>query len=657
MPNRWGVRFYPGSGGGSYAGMVLIGRVEECARVQGLLSSVRGGRSEALSVVGPAGIGKTAFVDYVADAADGMLVLRARGVPSEGYISYAGLSQLLAPALDLLSALPRRQAAALSAALAIGPPVGADKFPVFAATLGVLAAAAAKTPVIVLVDDAHWFDVASLDALHFAQRRLGADRVLIILVFRVEPGLPPPTTEFPILELRGLDPDSAAALLDQTGYSVDRKLLPWIVRASGGNPLALRDLPTFLSPQDFASSALRADPAPIGPILETAYGRSAAAMPDATQKALLIAAMLDGADVRVVSRALHVDGLGLQCLTPAEDAGLVKVAGGVVVFRHPLVRSAVYQIASASSRRTAHLAAADGLQVSSRAHHREARGWHLAEAAIGVDEATASLLEELGDEAVARAGYASAWLTYEKAAQLSDKPRNRVARLLAAASAAFTAGLLDRSSELLQVAAEEAVDPRALSAVAQLRGRLETWSGDPLAAARDLNLQAERIREADPALSAALWADATVAALLAGQTNLASRTAQLVADFTVGLAPGPAALGDLGVGAVQALRGDAENARLHLDRYRWTLDEPETSVEQLEHMIYLAAAYCFIDCFDEATSLFRRAISMARHHGAIGLLPFSLTTAGLVDFRRGAWEAHMRKHPRPYVSQTTQGGP
>ena len=618
---------------------MLLGRDDACARVEDLLASVRHGRSEALVVLGPAGIGKTALLGYAFERAQGMQVLRARGDPAEVGIPYAGLSQLLSPLLDLLPSLSRPQAAAIAAALAIGPPAGKEAFPVYAATLSLLATAASQTPLLVLVDDGHWIDVASMDALLFAQRRLALDPVLLLLTFRLGPALPQPPAGLPSLELCGLDLESAAALLEQRGYSVDDELLPWLVRATGGNPLALRDLPTFISPADFASYALRSAPAPVGPALVAAYGQAVAVMPPDTRQAVLIAATLDGADMRVVARALQSAGLSVGALSPAEDAGLLEVASGSLTMRHPLVRAAVNQIAPPSARRAAHLAAADGLQASNRPHHREARIWHLAEAAVGVDEPTAALLEELAEAATARAGYVPACLTFQKAAELSGDVQGRVRRLLAAAAAAFTAGLPAKSVELLDRADEEVVNlPDAVAATSEhLRGRIETWSGDPLAATRRLELAAKRTRHIDPAMSIALSADATVAAMLSGQMQRASETARLVADIAVELGSPAPPLGELLVGAVQTLRGDGDSARPLLDRCRRVIDVAEPSVELLQQLIYLATAYSFIDGFQEAIPLFTRAIAMARRQGAIGKLPFALTMAAVLDFRIGAW--------------------
>jgi tetratricopeptide (TPR) repeat protein len=620
--------------------VLVVGRAAACTQLDQLLGLARQGQSGALAIVGEAGIGKTTLLNYAIDAASGMRVLHTRGAELETGIPYAGLSELLGPALGLLDELPEPQAAALSAAFALGPPVGGDRFPVGAATLGLLVATAAAAPVLVAVDDAQWLDEASAVALFFALRRLRADPVLFLLAFRVGHGTRKPPPDLPVLTVGGLDETAASALLAGQGHLVDPEMLPWLVRATGGNPLALLELPKLLSPTDFMSYALRAEPVPVGPVLEAAYGRSVTTLPITTRRALLVAALLDGADVAILEQALRATHLDLQALAPAEDAALVATPPGAVVFRHPLVKSVIHQTATPSECRAAHRAIARALEGSSRPYDKESRAWHLAAATIGVDEAVAKLLEECGDTAVARGVYHVACLAYERAAQLTADPARRSTRLLAGSASALTAGLPDKTSELLERAAEAAGDTRSESTAAiRLRGRLETWSGAPLAALQRLESEAIRLRPIDAALALELLRDAMVAALFAGEIQRASQMSDLVAEISADADPGTAVLGDQLIGGVQALRGDGQRATLLLDRVRQVLEVPNPPAQLLELLIYLAAAYSFIDRFDEAVELFNQAIKGARYHGAIGLLPFALTQAAVIDFRTGAWEA------------------
>ena len=163
---------------------MLLGRESERAAIERLLADARVGTSGVLIVSGEAGIGKSALLGHAASAATGMRVLSARGIEREASIPFAGLLELLRPVLEHVEHLPPPQAAALRAALALGPGVGGERLVIGAATLGVLASAAEERPVCVLVDDAHRLDEPSAEAILFAARRLLADPVAIIVGVR-----------------------------------------------------------------------------------------------------------------------------------------------------------------------------------------------------------------------------------------------------------------------------------------------------------------------------------------------------------------------------------------------------------------------------------------------------------------------------------------
>src|SRR6185437_4583802 len=165
---------------------MLVGREVESARVDRLLAQAREGTSAVLVLCGEAGIGKSALCRYGVECADGMTVLATRGVESEAVLPYAGLADLFRPVLNHMCAIPAPQAAALAGALALAPPAPADRFTVAAATLSLLAAAADEAPLMALVDDAHWLDHPSAQALSFAARRLGVERVALLLAARSE---------------------------------------------------------------------------------------------------------------------------------------------------------------------------------------------------------------------------------------------------------------------------------------------------------------------------------------------------------------------------------------------------------------------------------------------------------------------------------------
>src|SRR6185503_7117990 len=138
-----------------------------------------------------------------------------RGVPSEAQIPFAGLYELLRPALGALDRIPGPQASALESALALRPAQAEDRFAVGAATLSLLAAFAETEPLAVLVDDAQWLDGSSADALLFAVRRLLAEPIAVVVTAREgEPSLLDGGA-LPSLRLEGLDAEAAELLLRQ----------------------------------------------------------------------------------------------------------------------------------------------------------------------------------------------------------------------------------------------------------------------------------------------------------------------------------------------------------------------------------------------------------------------------------------------------------
>src|SRR5262249_41476511 len=148
----------------------LVGRDHECALIDELLVNAQAGESGSLVIRGEPGIGKTALLDYAAARAGGMEVLTTVGIEAEADLPFAGLYGLLRPILGHLASVPRLQAEALSGALGLTPSRASERFLVAAAVLGLLAEAADDHPVLCLVDDAHWLDTPSSEALVFAAR-------------------------------------------------------------------------------------------------------------------------------------------------------------------------------------------------------------------------------------------------------------------------------------------------------------------------------------------------------------------------------------------------------------------------------------------------------------------------------------------------------
>jgi predicted ATPase len=194
---------------------MLLGRATEAAMVVGLLKGAEDGRSAVLVIRGEAGIGKSALLEQARTDAVGFTVLRGVGIESESELAFATLHQILRPVLDRIERLPAPQAAALRGAFALSDEPVEDRFRVSLGVLGLLAEVAEERPVLCLVDDAHWLDSASADALVFAARRLHAEPLVLLFAARDDaqrPFLAPGLAE---LRLGPLSPTEARTLVGE----------------------------------------------------------------------------------------------------------------------------------------------------------------------------------------------------------------------------------------------------------------------------------------------------------------------------------------------------------------------------------------------------------------------------------------------------------
>ncbi len=372
---------------------MLLGRDREQLALGRLLQDARDGQSGVLAMVGEPGIGKSALLAYAADQAAGMKVLRARGVQSEAHIPFAGLFELLRPAIPWIGQIPGPQAEALGGALALRPAGTQDRFAVGAATLSLLASYADDAPVAVLIDDAHWLDGSSADALLFAFRRLLADPIAVVLTVREGETSLLDGSDLATLRLAGLDQACAAELLGrQAEGPVDADLGDRMYRETGGNPLALLELG---SERHRLAGLLSDAPIAIGSSVAGVYLQRYGSLPPRTREVLVLAAAIDGGEVSVLAKAASRLGLDLSDLVPAEAAELITLQGSVVEFRHPLARSAIYGAAEADHRRAVHRALADSFPDADP----DRRAWHLALASFGPDDAASSALEQAGRRA------------------------------------------------------------------------------------------------------------------------------------------------------------------------------------------------------------------------------------------------------------------
>ena len=399
---------------------MLVGRREELRQLGALLAAVKRGRSGALVLLGEPGIGKTTLLDETARRARGLRVLRARGVESESELAYAGLLTLVRPVAELVPTLPEPQARALTAALALGPAPPADPLAVCAATLGLLAAAAEREPVLVLVDDAHWLDRETAQAIGFAARRLADERIAILVTLREgeESAFSPDGLDQ--LVVRGLALDEANELL---GDRIVASVAEQLAELTTGNPLALLELGDELSDAQRAGVDAIAEPLPVGEALERAFGRRLDTLSKSARATVLVAAAAgDRDDVTTLGRAWSRLGAGAEDVAAAERSRIVSIEAGRLRFRHPLVSAAAYMGASAPDRRAAHAALAE---VLDRAGEPDERAWHRALSVVDTDEGAAAELEAVGRRSVRLSRHA-AQRALAKAAALTPAGEGRL---------------------------------------------------------------------------------------------------------------------------------------------------------------------------------------------------------------------------------------
>src|SRR3984957_16217221 len=400
-------------------------------------------------------MGKSALLADAAERARaaGMRVLSVTGRESESGLAFAGLHQILRPVLSSVAGLPRRQARALLGALGLDTdPAAPDPLLTGVGLLTLLSDLSERSPVLLVVDDAHWLDRSSLEALAFAGSRLDAERLVMLLGARGE--APPAGFDrgFPELRLEPLSAADAGRLLDEQPHPPLGRARAQVLSQAAGNPMALIELARVVADDPGASRRWAAEPLPLTDRLMAVIASRFAALPERARAALVLAAVADGPDLGAAAGG--GGGSDGQTLAPAEQLGLITIDRAGLRFSHPLVRSAVYHSAPFAQRAAAHRQLADALH-----DQPDRRAWHLAAAALTPDERVASLLEATANQAQRRGGAAAAALAMARAADLSPDPDEQARRMVAAASAAVPTGEADWVQDLTSRALAITADP------------------------------------------------------------------------------------------------------------------------------------------------------------------------------------------------------
>ena len=486
----------------------MLGRAREREALDRLLDGVveerRGG---VLVVHGEPGVGKTALLEYTVAAARRFRIARTSGVEAEMELPFAAVQQLCSPFFELRERLPDPQQHGLDVAFGLSTGPAPNPFLVGLGILGLLAEAAEEQPLVCLVDDAQWLDSASARTLAFVARRLLAEKIALVFATR---DLGEALAGLPDLQVGPLSRRDARALLESVlPARLDERVEERIVAETRGNPLALLELPRGLSPTQLAGGFGLPTTAPLSAGIEDRYTRRLAKLPSDARRLLLVAAADPVGDPSLVWRAAEPLGIPESAAHTVESEHLLALSPRVV-FRHPLVRSAVYGSADLTERREVHRALAD---VTDPEVDPDRRAWHRAQAASTPDEDVAAELERSAGRAQARGGLAAVAAFLERAAALTPGSAQRAQRRLAAAGAKRDAGDLEGALELLVDIDAGASDELTPARVELLRGQIALEQRRGGEAGRLLLSAARRLERLDPELARETYLEALAGAM------------------------------------------------------------------------------------------------------------------------------------------------
>ena len=610
------------AGAGTNAAPSLLGRHDECAALDRLLTEALGGRAGALVLRGEAGVGKSALLRYLSGRVGGWRVVRAVGIESELELPYSSLHQICAPMLDELERLPAPQRQAIATVFGLRAGDAPDRFLVALATLTLLAEVAEQQPLVCIVDDAQWLDRASMQIVGFVARRLLAERIVIVCAARAGTG-EDVLAGLPELRIGGLDEDSARSLLLDNVYGpLDARVCERILAESHGNPLALLELPRTATASDLAGGFGLPDAHRVTGRIERSYARRLDMLPSKTQLLVLAAAAEPLGDPVLLHRAAATLDTDIAAVNPAVDAGLITVDTRVE-FAHPIVRSVVYRSATAHDREWVHRALAE---ATDPAIDPDRRDWHRAHATLGPDEDLAAELESSAGRAQARGGFAAAAAFLERAAMLSPDPHARSQRALAAAEAKQLAGAPEAAATLLASAVAGPLDELETALAQRRRGLIAIDLRRPGEGVPFLLDAAGRLESIEPRLARETCLEALRAASLCGR--LAGELLTLATEAARAAPPAdkvPRAVDLLVDGLALRFSGDYASSAGPLKlALRAVRDEDDHVWQDVRRPGF--AARLALDLFDDdaCDTLATRSVQLAREQGALGVLPLAL---------------------------------
>ena len=451
----------------------FVGRVSELGALNAALGSARSGRARVAAIEGAAGMGKSALLRRFLAAAAIPSVLSASGEETETDLPFGVIAQLRAAAMGAGgqpadSLRPTRQ-------VRWPPPSPADdRLEAGARLLDALGDLQASGPVAVVVDDLHWADTQSLQALLFATRRLAFDDVIVLVAYRQDEAVglgegwrrlldAGPAVRIP---LAGLNPAEVAHLGRLHGVSLNADAARRLTSHTGGSPLH-----TLALLREVDKALLTAEDGPL-PAPRSIAGVVRAELdrcPDDAARLVAAAAVL-GERARLTD-AVAVAGLTgphTRPLALACGAGLLAEgpAAAEVSFPHALIRAAVLSAIGPERRNELHRRAATVLKDAAAIAHRVA-------ASTGTDDDLANDLMRMADHRSGAGDLASAGRFRLQAARLSTPGPLRDARTLIALEDLLDAGDLAKALTARGELAELPASARRSALV----GDIAIWNG------------------------------------------------------------------------------------------------------------------------------------------------------------------------------------
>jgi predicted ATPase/DNA-binding CsgD family transcriptional regulator len=343
---------------------VLIERAAFLASLESLLGEALDGSGRLVFLGGEAGVGKTTLAATLAGSAAGPVVRR-------GSCDNVTTAEALGPILDALPEL----AAALDEA------AGVSRLRLFRQVRDALSG----SPMLLLLEDVHWADEATLDILRFLGRRLAGTRLMILATFRSEEvGRDHPLTvvmgdlagqpgvvrmQLPALSLAGV-----RQLLSAAGSALDAEV---IFQRTRGNAFYVTELLAAASEQaaqaPAGSGRAPASSEQVPPTVRDAVLARVSRLSPAAQEVAAAASVLGRrAELDLLA---EVSGQPLAAVDECLDRGVLVAAGSAVEFRHDLARLAVERSlpparrSAVHARALAHLTARDSHDHRWLAHH------------------------------------------------------------------------------------------------------------------------------------------------------------------------------------------------------------------------------------------------------------------------------------------------